>query len=252
MVTRRQSLQQAAQMNGSKSNCSLCADILGDWREEVIWPTYDNTALRVYMTTAVTPYRIATFMHDTQYRCQIATQNVGYNQPAHTSFFLDSTRALPAQPNVYAATAKTYDGVYNIKNAYSNLYLDVTNGSSEDGTNIQQHKYNGADAQKFKLVADGEGYYCILTGTSGYKSCVDVTNGSAKDGTNIIQWTYWGGSPQKYRIKPSSDGTVAILTKASNCKSALDVYNWSKANGGNIDQWSYWGGSLQHWRLIPE
>ena len=85
-------------INGSKGNPSLCADILGDWREEVIWPASDSTALRVYINTDVTSYRIATLMHDTQYRCQVASQNVAYNQPAHTSFFLDSSYALPGQP----------------------------------------------------------------------------------------------------------------------------------------------------------
>ena len=53
--------------NGTKATPSLCADILGDWREEVIWPTTDGRALRVYTTTDVTSYRIATLMHDTQY-----------------------------------------------------------------------------------------------------------------------------------------------------------------------------------------
>ncbi|MBE5869685.1 MAG: hypothetical protein E7294_00260 [Lachnospiraceae bacterium] len=238
-------------INSTKSNCSLCADLFGDWREEIIWPIYDNTALRVFMTTDMTSYRIPTFMHDTQYRCQIATQNVGYNQPAHTSFFLDSTRPLPGQPNVYAVKAPSMEGTYFIKNAYSNLYLDVANGLADDGTNIQQHKFNGSYAQKFKIVKDAEGYYSIMTGASDYTSCVDVSNGSGADGTNIIQYTYWGGAPQKYRIKKNADGSVAFLTKASNFRSALDVYNWSKANGGNVDEWSYWGGTLQHWYLEP-
>lgn len=92
-------------INGSKANSSITADILGDWREEVVFPTKDNTALRVYMTTITTPYRIRTLMHDTQYRCQIASQNVGYNMPAHTSFFLGTDFPLPKKPNVYVAKA---------------------------------------------------------------------------------------------------------------------------------------------------
>ncbi len=237
--------------NGTKGNCSLAADILGDWREEVIWPVYDQSALRVFMTTHTTSYRIPTLMHDTQYRCQVAAQNVGYNQPAHTSYYLDSAYSLPGQPNVYEAKPVSYEGTYYLKNANSNLYLDVVNGSAEDGANIQQHRYNGYDAQKFKIVSNGNGYYHILTGASGYNSCIDIASASAKNGANVLQWTYKGSSNQQFKLVPNDDGSFAILTRVSNCNSALDVYDGSTASGGNVNQWSYWGGSMQHWYLEP-
>lgn len=93
-------------INGTKSNASLCADILGDWREEVIWPTNDNKALRIYTTTAETEYRIFTLMHDSQYRCQIASQNVAYNQGACLSFFLGTGYDLPAMPSINVVTSE--------------------------------------------------------------------------------------------------------------------------------------------------
>ena len=65
--------------------------------------------------------------------------------------------------------------MYYIKNANSGKYLDIVNGSSSDGTNVQQYQYNGSNAQKFKLVNDGNGYYSILTACSKYKSGVDVS-----------------------------------------------------------------------------
>ena len=37
--------------NGSKATPALSADILGDWREEVIWRAADNESLRIYTTT---------------------------------------------------------------------------------------------------------------------------------------------------------------------------------------------------------
>ncbi|MBN1561854.1 T9SS type A sorting domain-containing protein [candidate division KSB1 bacterium] len=81
--------------NGSKSNPSLQADLYGDWREEVIWRTNDNAALRIYTTTALTPHRLVTLMHDRQYRLAIAWQNVAYNQPPHTSYFIGASMLLP-------------------------------------------------------------------------------------------------------------------------------------------------------------
>ena len=74
--------------NGSKSNPCLSADILGDWREELIARTADNRELRIYISTIPTTHRLTTLMHDRQYRLGVVWQNVGYNQPPHPGFFL--------------------------------------------------------------------------------------------------------------------------------------------------------------------
>ena len=74
--------------NGSKSNPCLAADILGDWREEVIWRTSDNRELRVYTTTIPTNLRFRTLMHDPVYRLSVAWQNVAYNQPTQPGFYI--------------------------------------------------------------------------------------------------------------------------------------------------------------------
>lgn len=75
-------------INGTKSNPCLAADIVGDWREEVLVRTEDNCALRLYLSTVPTPHRLHTFLHDPVYRISIATQNVAYNQPTHTGFYV--------------------------------------------------------------------------------------------------------------------------------------------------------------------
>jgi rhamnogalacturonan endolyase len=82
--------------NGSKSNPCLCADILGDWREEVLWRTSDNQELRLYTTTIPADWRLPTLMHDPVYRLGVAWQNVAYNQPAHTSFYLGESMREPS------------------------------------------------------------------------------------------------------------------------------------------------------------
>ncbi|WP_432536462.1 rhamnogalacturonan lyase [Kineococcus arenarius] len=70
--------------NGTKANPSISGDLLGDWREEVVLPTTDSSALRVFATTFPTEERITTLVHDRTYRAQLASQNSGYNQPPHT------------------------------------------------------------------------------------------------------------------------------------------------------------------------
>jgi rhamnogalacturonan endolyase len=86
--------------NGTKSTPSLSGDILGDWREEVIWPTSNNTALRIYSTPHQTNARITTLLHDTQYRTALAWQNTAYNQPPHPSFFIGANMPTPPRPTV--------------------------------------------------------------------------------------------------------------------------------------------------------
>ncbi|MCP2241364.1 rhamnogalacturonan lyase [Lentzea aerocolonigenes] len=75
-----------ASNNGTKSTPALQADILGDWREEVIWRTSDSRALRIYSTTEPTTIRRPSLMEDRQYREAVAWQNTAYNQPPHPSF----------------------------------------------------------------------------------------------------------------------------------------------------------------------
>lgn len=74
--------------NGTKQNPCLSADILGDWREEVLIRNRESTELRLYVSTIPTEHRIACLMQDNAYRLSVATENVGYNQPPETGFYL--------------------------------------------------------------------------------------------------------------------------------------------------------------------
>ncbi|MEV0157552.1 cellulose binding domain-containing protein [Micromonospora sp. NPDC050686] len=90
-----------ASNNGTKSTPALSADLLGDWREEVVWRTADSTALRIYSTPVSTNLRLPTLMHDPQYRVAVAWQNTAYNQPPHPGFHLGDGMSTPAAPNIY-------------------------------------------------------------------------------------------------------------------------------------------------------
>ncbi len=86
--------------NGSKANPCLVADILGDWREEVIWRTRDGDELRVFTTTEPTEHRIYTLMHDPIYRLSVAWQNVAYNQPTQPGFYMGHGMSRPPRPAI--------------------------------------------------------------------------------------------------------------------------------------------------------
>ncbi|MGW5581545.1 rhamnogalacturonan lyase family protein [Micromonospora chokoriensis] len=90
-----------ASNNGTKATPALSGDILGDWREEVIWRTTDSRALRIYSTPTPTSVRLHTLMHDPQYRVAVAWQNTAYNQPPHPGFFIGNGMANPPTPDIY-------------------------------------------------------------------------------------------------------------------------------------------------------
>lgn len=84
--------------NGTKGTPSLVADVVGDWREEMLVRTADSSALRMYLSTEVTNHKLYTLMHDPQYRAEVARQNTTYNQPSYTDFHLASDMDFAGVP----------------------------------------------------------------------------------------------------------------------------------------------------------
>ncbi|MCH5210809.1 MAG: bacterial Ig-like domain-containing protein [Oscillospiraceae bacterium] len=81
----------AVSSNSTKANAALTADILGDWREEIVMRRNDNEALRVFVSDIPTEYKIMTLMHDSMYRVGAANEQTAYNQPPHIGFYMDET-----------------------------------------------------------------------------------------------------------------------------------------------------------------
>ncbi|WP_231686983.1 family 16 glycoside hydrolase [Bacillus sp. JCM 19034] len=131
--------------NWTKGNPALQADLFGDWREEVIWPSEDDTELRIYTTTDVTEHRIYTLMHDPQYRTAIAWQNVAYNQPPHPSFFIGHDMEEPPVPSIYVdkletnvqVTPKTLNLKSNGKANSFNVIMDLADANVGVTDNVQ-------------------------------------------------------------------------------------------------------------------
>jgi hypothetical protein len=92
--------------NGTKATPNLSADILGDWREEVI--LHDgNSKLYLYTTTIPTTNRLYTLMHDAGYRAGVASEQSSYNQPPHLGFFLGNGADKAPKPNMYVTSPLT-------------------------------------------------------------------------------------------------------------------------------------------------
>lgn len=130
----------ASSNNGTKATPALSADILGDWREEVIWRRDDNSHLDIYTTIIPAQNRLYTLMHDTQYRVAIAWQNSGYNQPPHPSFYLGAGMQAPPTPNIYYAgspdvTPPQIVDVIVASSTWSAAFIDTVDGGGPNQGN---------------------------------------------------------------------------------------------------------------------
>lgn len=126
--------------NSTKGTPSLQADLFGDWREEAVWRTQDSTALHIYTTTYPTEHRIHTLMHDPIYRLGVAWQNVAYNQPPHTGFFLGHGMAAPPAPSIYVAhpaQASVQPKSLNVKSSGNKITASVELPEGYDASMIE-------------------------------------------------------------------------------------------------------------------
>jgi len=98
---------ETACINWTKKNPCACGDILGDWREELVMRTSDNRFIRVYTTVTPTEHRMQSLWYDHVYRQGMVWQTEGYNQPAHTSFFVGELEGLTQAPPAQTWTGRT-------------------------------------------------------------------------------------------------------------------------------------------------
>ncbi len=168
-------LSNTSSCNSTKATPNLSADILGDWREEVImWETGDPSKLRIYTTTTPTTNRVSTLMHDPGYRLAVAWQNVAYNQPPHLGYYLpDSVAKLAVVPATITANfdpngGKFSDGTIAVKTtqvapdaSFDAMYVQgLTNGNSIfKGWSVSE---NASNTGAVMLVASWEATTVVI------------------------------------------------------------------------------------------
>nr|BFF09274.1 hypothetical protein GCM10025699_05770 [Microbacterium flavescens] len=171
---------------GNKSTPTLKADLLGDWREELVLRASGNR-LGIITTLAPTEYGIRTLMHDPMYRNGVANKNNGYDQMGFASFYLGDEAELPSmrtdilvpdtkKPTVTVMpSSKGEDGVYSKVSfkLFDAGKIDkvVLNGVEEDladrttavVNNLQVGKFGGKAGSNELKVYDVAGNVTIVT-----------------------------------------------------------------------------------------
>jgi rhamnogalacturonan endolyase len=75
-----------AQLGRTEGSVQHVADILGDWREEIV--TFASGELRIYLTPVPAADRRVTLMQDPIYRNDVTHRSMGYPHVPMTGFFL--------------------------------------------------------------------------------------------------------------------------------------------------------------------
>ena len=214
-----------ASNNGTKATPALSADILGDWREEVIWRETGNTALRIYISTTTAASRLYTLMHDAQYRVAIAWQNVGYNQPPHPGFYLGT--GMSAQP----AANITYVGGTTPPppgDTYQAESATIAGGVSIDSNNAG---FNGSGFANFPATG-GTLTFNNVDGNGGGAKALQIRYAlgitSARTGSLIVNgvttsitfqptgsWTTWNTHTVNIALNNNSSNTLQFASNGN-------------------------------------
>lgn len=119
----------AQSCNTTKATPCLSADILGDWREELIlWDGDNSSDLLIFSTTIESDYRVPCLMEDHNYRMAIAWQNSGYNQPPHLSYYLPDYFSNDA---ILTVSTNNLDQTIDI-----NFPIDTISGGWKNATGV--------------------------------------------------------------------------------------------------------------------
>lgn len=122
--------------NYTKATPCLQADIIGDWREELImWNKQDSAQIMLFTTWTSTQYAVPTLMHDHVYRMGIAWQNTAYNQPPHLGYFLpDYINGKLTAIQTVALPSEEKQQIFDLKGCRQQVLRPGLNIIRENGT----------------------------------------------------------------------------------------------------------------------
>ena len=209
--------------NGTKGNLGLVADILGDWREEIIArDAADSSKVRVYATTIQTDYVVPCLLTDLAYREGVAWQNVGYNQPAHTSYLISEG----------LLTSQLTEG--KVDQSSAEIVFTAANDGSRYGHDIEGYEILRAD-----VTADENGnqtvsdYETVATLTiDELKAASGAENGETK---KVITGYTDGAAIKKYDMGYKSGNAAGFVRVLADDYNSASGYGWEEGTGSAVN-----------------
>lgn len=174
--------------------------------------------------------------------------------------------------------AEESEGVYRIKNAYSNKYLSLDSShKNEEGANVLQLSSSGGDDQLWRAEVYNN-KLMLINVHSNY--VLDCNGGYADNGTNVQVWSRNNGKGQLFELRPETIKTkgtrsitvgnvnvtehaydngdryyevpegMYVIQSCSGNNQVLDVYGGGKDNGVNVISWVDNNGNGQKWQFV--
>ena len=112
-----------------------------------------------------------------------------------------------------------------------NKTVDLYNGETTNGTNVQLYNANNGNNQRWILKLQNDDYYTINSSINENK-VLDVYRGIQANYTNVQLYDNNNGDNQKWKINYIGNGYVNIVSKGG--KYCLDVNGGKSANKTNI------------------
>ncbi|MEJ2858926.1 MULTISPECIES: arabinofuranosidase catalytic domain-containing protein [unclassified Saccharothrix] len=153
----------------------------------------------------------------------------------------DATEAA-VQANIIAAgyatdTPPVTGGA--VRGVGSGKCLDVQNGSTSPGAQVQIWDCQGSAGQAWTRTAAGE----LTVYSGGNLRCLDAYAAGTTAGTRVVTWTCNGQANQRWNV--NADGSI----RGAQSGLCLDVSGASTANGAVVHLWTCHGGTNQRWTL---
>ena len=213
--------------NNSKNNPAALADIMGDWREEIVVRKSDNTGLRIYTTNIPTEYRLYTLWHDHQYRNAMVWQSVGYNQPPHKSYFVGEMEGITIAPPPLTMNGRT----------------EIFNGGNINAASNDQHVLVCETVDSRVTVSQGAAPYIA---TFNVPSWVQGTNSKLLNGKGVINYEYYTCTVEgsaftgAMRLVKQGDGVLVLPAVEQTYTGPTDVWAGTLSFNGQLRTSSLW------------
>lgn len=219
----------AVHNNSTKCNPSAQGDILGDWREEVVLRTSDNSAMRIFCTTHTTNYGLYTLWHDHEYRNGMCWQSVGYNQPPHVSFFLGELEDITIAPPPLMLNGRT----------------EVANGATISTTT--DHLLVSGYENKTIAVSEGASPYILTVNTpswikgTGSQQATAATPKTPARQVETFTTTLTGGAfSGAMRLIKQGEGILVLPNVVEKHKGETNVWNGTLQFDGTMESSPVW------------
>lgn len=137
--------------------------------------------------------------------------------------------------------------IVEIKSAYTNKCVDVTDFALWNGALVQQWDCAGSQNQLFRMTRSGDSMTLQALHSN---QCLAIGNGSTANGASVTQVADCNSAAAKVTLGPASVFGAFTLRSANSGK-CLDIDDGKNFNGQKLQQWDCVGTPWQEWWITP-